>query len=136
MSNRFHPVSARWVLTLCLLPAAFSAFVSLRVDDRVRLGAHVLAGSRGRNAQQVLTQSYCITYNGLYSCLPSPDGYPCVACDNSTYTNVTPGANGGYSVKGNNTLCGVMRNGTCMSGMCATSGGATGQCLDPTVYVQ
>jgi len=135
MFNRFHPVSTGWVLTLGLLPVAFSALVPLRADDRVRLGTEVLIGSRGKNPDNVLWQNLCALENNFFLCIVNDTD--CTACSVETFTDTIDGTNGGYTIKGNNTVCGKVLNGTCQNLECDTEGSdPTGQCFNPTVIVQ
>jgi len=136
MLNRFHPVSTGWVLTVGLLLVAFSALVPLRVNDRVRLGADVLGGSRGGDTMNVLTQSSCDQENSYPSSVDEPDETPCSYCDKNTFTNVTDGSNGGYDTEGENSMCGPVWSGECMNNVCASAVKTAIDCSNPVVFVQ
>ena len=136
MLNRFHSVSARWGLTSGLLLVALSALVLLRADDRVRLGPDVLVSSRGRNPMNVLSSYLCNVTNGNFPCSELENGDDCTTCEHTSYTDTTPGANGGYTIQGINNLCGWQANGTCNGDDCDDLGDPTGDCSNPAVTVQ
>jgi hypothetical protein len=111
MLSRLRTVRAAWVFLLpaALLPA--SSIVALSAEGRVRLGADVLARSRGGNPNLVLIRGSCDVLNGNFAC--ASQGTACVSCDVKTFTNTTPGPTGGFTQGTAFQSCGNNWLGTC-----------------------
>ncbi len=126
-----------WLLAsgAALLFAA-STFLTCSGRGRDRLPADILAHSRGSNPAFVLTQSSCNTLSFNPPC--AAPGAACTTCGTNTYTNTTPGSNGGYTIKGNIAFgCGANWSGTCNAALQCVKTVGIGWCdSTPNVIVQ
>lgn len=98
-----------------LLSIAFfimSAILAFGVENHLRLKGDVLARSRGSNQANVLRQSSCNAFTGTSACTAPQEA--CSYCTITTYTDVTPGTDGGYDlVLPPFSACGNLWTGTC-----------------------
>ncbi len=133
------PVCVVWLSAAAAgLLLALSTLLTIGGGARERLSAEILAHSRGRNPNQVLsTAASCNSANLNNPC--AVNGADCVSCSAPNYTTVVPGTNGGYTIKGNNFACGPNVSGDCTALLvCDTTFGINvGTCAPtPKVIVQ
>jgi hypothetical protein len=133
MLSRLRTVRVAWVF---LLPAALllaSSIVAFSAEGRVRLGADVLARSRGGNPNLVLTQTQCNLLNGNFACAAQGDS--CVSCEVNTFTNTMPGSNGGYTQGTGTQACGFNWDGLCTVNLTCFPDERVGICQSPAAIV-
>jgi len=113
MPSRRFSLSAALLPTLGLALLFASSMVPAASEDRGRLGAAVLAQSRGANPKFVLTQYACLSFDGSYACSIGTIGNPCTACTDPTFIDLQMGSNGGYTGNGTTVGCGQRVTGVC-----------------------
>ena len=135
MIKRLSWLRSHRVVGAAFVSLALWAFVAAPADDRIRLGVDTLAQLGGANPNQVLTQAPCNPFNSLLPCTFLGNGAACNLCQDSTFTDVNPGSNGGYTDKGRHTGCGHLQGGTCVGAVCQITND-TGVCTSAWIIVQ
>jgi hypothetical protein len=126
---------AAWLPVIAATLLLASSIVAVSAEERVRLGAGVLARSRGSSQLLVLTHSSCNAENGNLACVqPNVD---CVLCTQNTFTSLKRGTNGGYTASQTIFVtCGVNDSGKCNAALnCVDSGNVVGICHQPPKIV-
>jgi hypothetical protein len=105
-----------------------STVIALSAENRVRLGADVLAQSRGNNQGSTLIHPSCSDYNGNIPCYALGAGKACALCNVNTYTDFGGAEFGGYKHGTATQNCGTNISGICVLNnanqlVCDTSNG-------------
>jgi prepilin-type N-terminal cleavage/methylation domain-containing protein/prepilin-type processing-associated H-X9-DG protein len=138
MLNRFSAYRAVSFLSLAIVLFLGSSFATFRAERRVRLGAGVLAASRGGNPGYILIQSPCNAYNLNDPCSFLGVGANCVSCFINNFTNLGTSTPDSGFVRGFGTYsCGGNYSGVCdINLVCDTSDGSgVGSCHSPQKVV-
>lgn len=132
MRSRCLPVRASWWPMPVVAMLVVISAILVPAEGRVRLGADVLARSRGGNPNTVLRQASCNALSGLAPC-PAPFS-ACETCSTDNYTTSAAGKNGGYKKTAALGSCGSKMDGICNPFyMCLPGTTVLGTCTPPNL---
>jgi len=132
------------VAFVCLIAGMLS---STFANQGVRLSSEEMLSSNGAYAKVGKCTSTCDRYNQFdQKCVGAnvPNGAACITCSVKTdidtagiaSTGCPPGTKGNKTVSTSTQDCGIELNGTCLQGVCESTGeNTTVQCKDPAVVV-
>lgn len=137
--SRLTTVASACAVVFALVAAVI--LIPVRADDRVRLGADILAGSRGSNPSNGAYDEPCFQINSIQTC-PTQSGN-CTTCTGANI--IVPilgpqGQNNGQNSGSPSIKCGDKYNGTCKikngDYTCVTGGEKLGTCSTPNPPVK
>ena len=141
--SRFATMASACAVVFALVAAVI--LIPARADDRVRLGADILAESRGSNPSNGVYDEPCNQYQlpPIPPCSKADN--PCVTCAKGALNNpaapmLGPQSQGpGYNSGPPSNVCVNKQNGSCIpsgiSYICSPNGGELGFCNTPNTPV-